>query len=140
MQSTDGRLQSIGILSRLLVHIEENPSEAELSRGTPVYWMAQCLAAYAPGLPDKLREDLKESVESDEALHAAQEELFKIAVFRALAGTTQAVTLVNGGVKANALPEQARAVINHRIASDRFASSNLKLCRAFFWIRRLIIS
>ena len=38
--------------------------------------------------------------------------------FKALVGTTQAVDLIQGGVKTNALPESAWAVVNHRIATD----------------------
>ncbi|KAM5533864.1 hypothetical protein V8D89_012527 [Ganoderma adspersum] len=114
---------TIGILSQLLVHYEENPYEAQLSRGTPMFWKAQCLAAYAPDLPHKLRKDLKKSVKSDKALKAAQKELFKSKAFHALVGTTQAIDLVNGGVKTNALPERAWAVVNHRIATDSSVSA-----------------
>ncbi|TBU60979.1 carboxypeptidase S [Dichomitus squalens] len=109
---------TIGILSQLLVHYEENPYEAKLSRGTPIYWKSQCLAAYAPDLPGELRKALKKSVKSDKALKAAQKELFKSKSFHALVGTTQAIDLINGGVKTNALPELAWAVVNHRIATD----------------------
>jgi Gly-Xaa carboxypeptidase len=53
-------------------------------------------------------------------LRDAEKELFeRIRSFESLAGTTQAIDLVSGGVKINALPEQARAVVNHRIATDR---------------------
>ncbi|KAI0352310.1 carboxypeptidase S [Trametes cingulata] len=109
---------TIGILSQLLVHYEANPYEAKLSRGTPMYWKSQCLAAHAPGVPHKLRKALKKAVKSDKALKEAQKELFKDHVFRAFVGTTQAIDLINGGVKTNALPEQAWAVVNHRIATD----------------------
>lgn len=34
-------------------------------------------------------------------------------------GTTQAVDLVGGGVKANALPQSAWAIVDHRIADWR---------------------
>ena len=40
-------------------------------------------------------------------------------IYSALIGTTQAIDLVQGGVKSNALPEEAWAVINHRIATQR---------------------
>ncbi|RPD64399.1 carboxypeptidase S [Lentinus tigrinus ALCF2SS1-7] len=109
---------TIGILSQLLVHYEANPYEPILSRDTPMYWKSQCLAAHVPGLPHKLRKALKKGVKSDHALKEAQKELFKERAFRALVGTTQAIDLINGGVKTNALPEQAWAVVNHRIATD----------------------
>ncbi|KAI0352309.1 carboxypeptidase S [Trametes cingulata] len=109
---------TIGILSQLLVHIEANPYETQFSRGTPMYWRSQCLAAHAPDLPHKLRKALKKAGKSDRALKEAQKELFKDPMFRALVGTTQAIDLISGGVKANALPEQAWAVVDHRIATD----------------------
>lgn len=112
------------------MHYEEHPYETHLSRGTPTYWKAQCLAAHAPDLPHRLRKALKKSVKSDRALKQAQKELFKDKVFHALVSTTQAIDLINGGVKTNALPEQAWAVVNHRIATDRFAIYPLLRCRA----------
>lgn len=42
--------------------------------------------------------------------------MIKDPFYRALIGTTQAIDLVQGGVKTNALPEEAWAVVNHRIA------------------------
>ncbi|KAI0766929.1 carboxypeptidase S [Trametes elegans] len=109
---------TIGILSQLLVHYEANPYEPRLSRGTPMYWKSQCLAAYAPGIPYKIRKALKKAVHSDKALREAEKELLKDPLLRAFIGTTQAIDLINGGVKTNALPEQAWAVVNHRIATD----------------------
>lgn len=41
--------------------------------------------------------------------------------FGVLLKTTQAVDLINGGVKINALPEVAAAVVNHRIAEHSSA-------------------
>jgi len=48
-----------------------------------------------------------------------EKEMFQDLVLRSLAGTTQAIDMVQGGVKVNALPEQAWALVNHRIAVDR---------------------
>jgi len=49
-----------------------------------------------------------------------------------LIGTTQAIDLVRGGVKTNALPEEAWAVVNYRIATQRSV-----FCK-HSWIRILI--
>lgn len=80
----------------------------------------KCLAAYAPGLPAQIRRDLKKSVTSDKALKKAEEYFFSTPGFKSLVGTTQAIDLIGGGVKTNALPEQAWAVVNHRISTERF--------------------
>ncbi|OCH93649.1 carboxypeptidase S [Obba rivulosa] len=110
---------TIGILASLLVHFEENPYEVKLARGTPMYLKAQCLAAHAPVLPKDIRKAIKKASKSDRALREAGDALFELdGDFRAFTGTTQAIDLINGGVKTNALPEQAWAVVNHRIATD----------------------
>ena len=41
--------------------------------------------------------------------------------YKPLIGTTQAIDLIRGGVKTNALPEEAWAVVNHLIATQRSA-------------------
>jgi len=51
-------------------------------------------------------------------LKAVEDYFFKDLAFRSLTGTTQAIDLVGGGVKTNALPEQAWGVVNHRIATE----------------------
>ena len=84
-----------------------------------MYEKALCLGAHAPDIGRPLRRALKRAPHSDRALHKAEEILFEDHLFKALVGTTQAVDLIQGGVKTNALPESAWAVVNHRIATDR---------------------
>lgn len=117
------RSQSIGILSRLLVEYEDKPIEAHLERDTPIYSTVQCVGEHAKNFPESLRALIKASAQSDGALHKLEAELIKNDTYKALIGTTQAIDLVQGGVKANALPEEAWAVINHRIATQRFVFS-----------------
>ena len=119
-QSKLDSIQTIGVLSALLVHIESTPYSPKLNRGTPMYMKSQCLAAHAPAMPSELRKALLDADQSDKALHAAEKILFQDRMFRSLVGTTQAIDLISGGVKTNALPESAWAVVNHRIATDRF--------------------
>ncbi|KAG1866210.1 hypothetical protein F4604DRAFT_1779356 [Suillus subluteus] len=108
---------SIGLLSRFIAAVEDNPHEASLSRtGTP-FATTQCLAAYNPVYPDDLRILARKAVTDDAALKVLQERLLAShPQYKAILGTTQAVDLVEGGVKVNALPERASAVVNHRIA------------------------
>ena len=47
--------QGIGILSRLLVEYEDNPIEAHLERGTPVYSIVQRVGEHAKDFPSDLR-------------------------------------------------------------------------------------
>lgn len=110
--------QSIGMLAQMLVDIEANPPEPHIERGTPMYSYIQCLAEHGTSVPHSLRKAIKTSVYSDKALKKVEEELLTTKQFRALVGTTQAEDLISGGVKTNALPEQAWAVVNHRIATQ----------------------
>lgn len=84
-----------------------------------MYEKALCLGAYAPEVPSKLRKALQRAPKSDKALRQAESILFEDRLFKALVQTTQAIDLIQGGVKTNALPESAWAVVNHRIATDR---------------------
>jgi Gly-Xaa carboxypeptidase len=106
-------------LSRLLVEYEANPIQPHLERGTPIYSTIQCVGKYAQNLPAQLRALVKTSVHSDRALRKLEAALIKDRIYSALIGTTQAIDLVQGGVKANALPEEAWAVVNHRVATQR---------------------
>ncbi|KAL4063079.1 hypothetical protein J3A83DRAFT_4193380 [Scleroderma citrinum] len=96
-----------------------------------------CLAAHIPKLPEQLRKDILDSIFSDEALRAAEEQLFMDPTFRHISNTTQAIDMIHGGVKTNALPEQAWAIINHRIlagstdASATPTRGNLTVSQAF---------
>ena len=90
-----------------------------IDRSTPIYGMMQCMAAHAPGMNHKFRQLVLKSSESKLALRILERAIEKDVVFRSFASTTQAIDLVYGGVKTNALPEQAWAVINHRIAIQR---------------------
>lgn len=92
-----------------------------------MYAKALCLAAHAPAVPSHLRRSLLRAArapsdshdkKADQALKEAEDILFADPRWRALAGTTQAIDLIQGGVKTNALPERAWAVVNHRIATD----------------------
>ena len=113
---------SIGLLALLIVHLEANPYPAHLTRTSPLYSFYQCEAVHGPDFPTDLKEVLRESLESDEALKLAEEILLTSEdgpLNRILLGTTQAVDVIKGGVKVNALPEQVSALINQRIATDR---------------------
>jgi Gly-Xaa carboxypeptidase len=108
---------SIGMLSRMLVEYEANPFEAHVHREAVNFASLQCLGKHAPQMPAGLRKAIAESPHSDMALKRVEELLFQDPLYRTLFSTTQAIDLIQGGVKANALPESANAVMNHRIDS-----------------------
>ncbi|KAJ7150845.1 hypothetical protein C8R43DRAFT_490977 [Mycena crocata] len=109
---------SIGILAALIVHLEANTPPAVLALGTPTFEMAVCLAAHAPAIPAQLKRAILHAGRSKKALKKAEELFLQNPDIRALVATTQAVDMISGGVKSNALPEQALAVMNHRISTE----------------------
>ncbi|KAJ7323043.1 hypothetical protein DFH08DRAFT_969671 [Mycena albidolilacea] len=109
---------SIGILAALLVKYEDNPYKAELSRSSVPYQLVQCHATHGAQFPKKLRKLARRSVNSDKALSKLRDVLVESRQFRSLIGTTQAIDIVQGGVKSNALPEQAWALVNHRLSTE----------------------
>ena len=80
----------------------------------------QCIAEHAKSVPSDLRTVIKLSAHSERALHALQAFVRKDKVLKSLVGTTQAIDMIHGGVKSNALPEQAWEIVNHRIAVVRW--------------------
>ncbi|KAG8770390.1 hypothetical protein FRC12_004298 [Ceratobasidium sp. 428] len=137
---------SIGILASILVEIESTPYDPKLTRSSPMYDLFQCYAAHVPSLPQSFRDAIFESICSasssrraqrkcDEALQQVEAQLFdaqsewnggdelKARASKSFLRTTQAVDIVDGGVKANALPELASAIVNHRIRTDSSLSA-----------------
>ncbi|KAF8707397.1 carboxypeptidase s, partial [Rhizoctonia solani] len=132
---------TIGILASLITKIESTPYVPSLARSSPVYGLLQCFAAHVPSIPSSVRSSIFRSIcppeaspdqlrKCDEALQELEHILFeansdlnqgseeKARVYRSLLGTTQATDMIQGGVKANALPELASAIVNHRIRTD----------------------
>ena len=65
---------------------------------------------------------IKKSVHSDKALESLQSFVHGNEMLHSLVTTTQAIDLIEGGVKSNALPELAWALIDHRISVLRYDS------------------
>lgn len=107
------------MLASLLVEFESNPIPATIDRSSPTYSTIKCVAAHAPEMDKKLRKMILRSVKSDKALKRLEEWVASDKTMKSLIGTTQAIDLIGGGVKTNALPELAWAVVNHRVATQR---------------------
>ncbi|KAK4046749.1 hypothetical protein OIV83_005854 [Microbotryomycetes sp. JL201] len=101
----------IGVLSRLLVELEDEPSEVKLEQGSPVLQYLQCAADY--GQVDK---KFKKRIRNKKEWKKLGKDMAdRDPIMRAFLSTTQAINLVNGGIKVNALPEYTTATINYRI-------------------------
>ncbi|KZT65806.1 carboxypeptidase S [Daedalea quercina L-15889] len=110
------RHTSIGMLAALIKHIEANPHVPHLNRTSTYYTQLHCQAEHDPLFPPNLKRLVKNSLHCDKALAKLEKELLKSnPMFGPLSGTTQAVDIIHGGVKSNALPENAYFIMNHRI-------------------------
>ncbi|PKS13045.1 hypothetical protein jhhlp_000386 [Lomentospora prolificans] len=114
----------IGILSELIGLVEANPYEPRLHSENPFLGFLQCGAAHADDFPKKLKKLLpKHAAALAHHPHDHKDKEDKLAKEAAKAGplvkylftTSVAVDVISGGVKVNALPEQSRVLINHRI-------------------------
>lgn len=100
--------------------LEAHPHEPELRRDRTYYQHLQCIAEHASDVPKELKTLIKKSRKSDKALEDLIEFLdSQDREFRPSTATTQAVDIISGGVKSNALPELSFTVVNHRIADYR---------------------
>ncbi|RKO93852.1 carboxypeptidase S, partial [Blyttiomyces helicus] len=104
---------AIGILAKIITAIEANPYSPALEDAHPLLEMLRCGARWNPNFDPWIKSALQHiDLFRDEivAQLAADPET------KNLIATSQAVDVVQGGTKVNALPESSHIVINHRIA------------------------
>jgi len=109
----------IGVASELIALIETHPLEPSLDDENPYLSLLYCGAEHAPDFPHKLKKLLHKRSQK----HRTSSKKDKLAIEAAKAGldirylftTSQAVDIINGGVKTNALPERTQFTVNYRI-------------------------
>ena len=111
---------SIGVVSELIAKIESTQYKTYLADESPLLGLMQCGVEYAPAFPKKLGKLLKKRSSSARTCKAKPDELALEAAkqgrpVKYLMQTSQAVDVIEGGVKVNALPERSTVTINHRI-------------------------
>lgn len=107
-------IQGIGLLSQIIVMLENNVIPPRLSRSQPIYDSLKCVGEHAPSIPSALKRAIQKSADSERALHRVEEMIFRDNEIKSTVGTTQAVDMIQGGVKSNALPEQRSVLISQR--------------------------
>lgn len=112
---------SIGVLSELLCAIEAEQYPTFLADDNPVLSLLQCGARYAPDFPKPIKKLLdhrhtgKGKTCSKKQDHLAIE-VAKLGLgTRFLMETSQAIDIISGGAKSNALPERVSSIVNHRV-------------------------
>ncbi|RXK42404.1 hypothetical protein M231_00394 [Tremella mesenterica] len=112
--SVPGKHSSIGFLSHIISELEDAEIYHPILEETnPYYGYVECLVQHVDRakLPEWLPKLAEDHQLGQLAEHLAEQSLTQ----RYLLQTSKAVTIFHGGEKNNALPEDARAVINSRI-------------------------
>ncbi|WVQ72089.1 hypothetical protein IAR50_001634 [Cryptococcus sp. DSM 104548] len=125
---------SIGYLSLLIAAIEKHPHKPYLSPESPLVNYISCAANSPADTPPDLAKAIKRvdsSLSRDGGKKVDKKALKEVEDWwvegswkdgsyqngqgKAMVSTTQAVDIVYGGLKVNALPESVSAIVNHRI-------------------------
>jgi Gly-Xaa carboxypeptidase len=111
---------SIGVLAELITMIESTQYRTSLAEENPYYSQLQCGAEYSPDFPSTLKKLLHKRQSSSHSCkhkpdYLAIEAAKQGPMIKYLMQTSQAVDVINGGVKVNAMPERVSVTVNHRI-------------------------
>ncbi|WWC71361.1 uncharacterized protein I206_105316 [Kwoniella pini CBS 10737] len=124
----------IGYISLLIAAIEKHPHKPHLNIESPLVNFLACGADSAPKFPGHLKKSIRKVEDSLLSKHGKvdRKALKEVedwwvegsyldgtlpkGMGNAMVGTTQAVDIINGGLKVNALPESVVAIVNHRIS------------------------
>lgn len=125
--SVPPRHTSIGLLSKLISKIEDKEFESIISNVNPVLNQLQCVAEHSPTVDKNLKKNILKAHLNSEANEKVLQFLTEeLPLSKYLVTTSQAVDIVQGGVKSNALPEHVSVLINHRIAIEETVTSTAR--------------
>lgn len=108
---------SIGIMSELVYMIEQNPFGTTLTEKNPILQYMQCLAVNSE-MPSLVKKAILRAGFDKFANGLIMKSLSKVALTKSLILTSQAVDVISGGAKANALPESTKLKVNHRVSVE----------------------
>lgn len=119
---------SIGVVSELITLIEAHQYRTHLEEINPYYTQLHCGAENSPDFPKTLKKLLAKRASGHEAhdssaINTCKAKPDRLALEAAKQGkdiqylmqTSQAVDVIIGGIKVNALPERVTVTVNHRI-------------------------
>lgn len=109
---------SIGIISRLVALLEDNPFEPILSKDNPLTTFLKVAYGDFKNISKSLKDDILHSDTNKAANKRVVEFLVQDPSMRYSISTSQAIDIIHGGVKANALPEYVTLLVNNRISVD----------------------
>ncbi|CAK7567683.1 MAG: hypothetical protein SEPTF4163_005651 [Sporothrix epigloea] len=103
---------AIGIASELITALEANPFSPKLVDGSPLHNSYVCRARYSPDADTRVTQLIKDKALGELAdLLASYNPQLQYRL-----QTSQAVDIVRGGLKINAMPEKVEIGVNYRVA------------------------
>ncbi|KAJ3011330.1 hypothetical protein HKX48_006902 [Thoreauomyces humboldtii] len=105
---------NIGVLARIIAQLEDHPFSASLPDESPFLESLRCLVQHGKDVDPWFKRAVRNVSKIRTALVAWL--VNKDVTWKYMMTTSQAVDIIEGGVKLNALPEHSQASINHRIA------------------------
>lgn len=108
----------IGIMAQLATLMEETPFLPKLSKTSPIYSFLQCVATYSDQIPFEFKKAIRHAGTNALANKLVVKFLSKKRQSKYMIQTSEAIDIIEGGLKVNALPEKVRLVANHRISVD----------------------
>ncbi|GMM33353.1 hypothetical protein DASC09_006780 [Saccharomycopsis crataegensis] len=113
-----GKHTAIGIMSQFVGLVDETPFEPSLTSINPLMELLQCYAEYSTSISPMRKFAIGKAAEDATFNKAIVDSLMGDVFMKYTISTSQAATIFNGGIKANALPESVAININSRIAVD----------------------
>lgn len=106
---------SIGMLSRFLTEYEDEMYKSVLTEENPMMGLFECVGEHGK-LPDNLAKAARNVRSDPKARETVLEFADRDLLLKYNVRTSQAIDIINGGDKANSLPREVNAIINHRIS------------------------
>lgn len=116
--SVPPRHTGIGMIAELVKEIEDKEYDLDLTPKNPYFYQLQCEAEFAAAMDKTFRQDVLKLSSNAAAKKRVLDTLKSDDTTKALISTTQAIDIIFGGLKINALPEKVTVKINHRVGYD----------------------
>jgi Gly-Xaa carboxypeptidase len=102
---------NIGMMSRLIAAVEDHPFTPHIDEHNPIWNYLKCEVENSPKTAEHwLREALEKNEDFADRLISSRGDSVRWSM-----QTSQAVDIINGGIKDNQLPEMSQTIINYRV-------------------------
>ncbi|QLG71452.1 hypothetical protein HG535_0B04940 [Zygotorulaspora mrakii] len=119
---------SIGVAASIIHDIEGEKFPAQFTPENPVTQYYQCIAQYSETMENDVKIDFLKAMDDEKANKRVLDYLFEHGGKKTeyLFRSTQAFDIINGGIKANALPESVSFLLNSRVSIESNVNKTLE--------------